>query len=548
MVTATDRRQGVNSSAAVKVPVRVATTANITLSGLQTIDGVTLVANDRVLVKNQSTASQNGIYDASSGTWNRSPDCDGYFDLKTGTLVSVNAGTTSAGFAYKVTSADPVVVGTSNITWAVAGFASGVSIDDSLVLVTSPLTGGAARTQHSKNTDFVTLSDFDGTYTQKWTAALASGAAQIYIDVGGTLTSSIAIPAATHVWAKHIVVAKAFNGDLITDMGQQSSIEGIFFDLQGATYTGRGCVITGGFSQHMTNVGFGSANGYALEFTTADAGQHFIALRCSFSRTTFTPCVKLPADASSGNRLFHGCEALAQVFVDFDGSFNTQIIGSAFSNLSFANSAATSLRAIIQGNRIAALSGTLAIQGNDVCVQGNVIAGDVTLGVNSSRNIIGPNSLLAGTTITDNNTNGGDDINLVYDSKASVTPVWGADSSAPAIGNGSLTGRVVRDGRLLTVNIGFAAGSTTTFGTGAWYFTLPSPFSQFKAKYDAIGSVWILDNGTAFFVGVCRIVTNANKIYMFTDNGATGVTGSVPMTWANTDTLSLTITFEVGGT
>jgi len=53
-----------------------ATTANISLSGLQTIDGYTLLANDRVLVKNQTTSSQNGIYVASSGAWSRSLDMD----------------------------------------------------------------------------------------------------------------------------------------------------------------------------------------------------------------------------------------------------------------------------------------------------------------------------------------------------------------------------------------------------------------------------------------------------------------------------------------
>ena len=60
----------------VKQSVRVATTANITLSGTQTIDGISLVADDRVLVKDQSTASQNGIYVVAAGAWSRSDDAD----------------------------------------------------------------------------------------------------------------------------------------------------------------------------------------------------------------------------------------------------------------------------------------------------------------------------------------------------------------------------------------------------------------------------------------------------------------------------------------
>src|SRR6478736_6645284 len=54
-----------------KDSVRAATTANITLSGTQTIDGVALSAADRVLVKNQTNAAQNGIWVVASGAWSR---------------------------------------------------------------------------------------------------------------------------------------------------------------------------------------------------------------------------------------------------------------------------------------------------------------------------------------------------------------------------------------------------------------------------------------------------------------------------------------------
>src|SRR5690606_26637671 len=64
-----------------KASVRVATTGNISLSGLQTIDGVVLGAGDRVLVKNQSNAAQNGIYVAVSGAWARSEDANAWAEL-----------------------------------------------------------------------------------------------------------------------------------------------------------------------------------------------------------------------------------------------------------------------------------------------------------------------------------------------------------------------------------------------------------------------------------------------------------------------------------
>src|SRR6266571_2257661 len=72
--------------------VQAATTGNITLSGAQTIDGVAVVAAQRVLVKNQATQSENGIYDAAVGAWSRSSDADSTAELN-GAQVSVKQGT-----------------------------------------------------------------------------------------------------------------------------------------------------------------------------------------------------------------------------------------------------------------------------------------------------------------------------------------------------------------------------------------------------------------------------------------------------------------------
>lgn len=117
----TDRRFGINSGAAVKVPCRCATTAAITLNGLQTIDGITVIADDRVLVKNQASAIANGIYIASTGNWPRAPDFDGKFDVKRGTLCPVNEGTLSANVQYIISTPDPILIGTSSLAFTTAG-------------------------------------------------------------------------------------------------------------------------------------------------------------------------------------------------------------------------------------------------------------------------------------------------------------------------------------------------------------------------------------------------------------------------------------------
>ena len=81
-----------------------ASTANIaTLSGLLTIDGITLVAGDRILVKNQSTASQNGIYVASASSWTRATDMDAWTEVPNA-FTFVEQGSTQADTGWVCTS------------------------------------------------------------------------------------------------------------------------------------------------------------------------------------------------------------------------------------------------------------------------------------------------------------------------------------------------------------------------------------------------------------------------------------------------------------
>ena len=96
-----------------KQPVRVATTANITLSGAQTIDGAAAVAGNRVLVKDQTTASQNGIYVVAAGAWSRAVDADAAAKIKTGMSVYVTEGTVNAGGIWSLSTTGSIVVGTT---------------------------------------------------------------------------------------------------------------------------------------------------------------------------------------------------------------------------------------------------------------------------------------------------------------------------------------------------------------------------------------------------------------------------------------------------
>lgn len=98
-----------------KASVRCATTANITLSGTQTIDTVAVVANDRVLVKNQSTASQNGIYIASGSGWTRATDADNWNELVSAFVFVEEGGQADNGFVCLANAGG--TLGTSDVTW-----------------------------------------------------------------------------------------------------------------------------------------------------------------------------------------------------------------------------------------------------------------------------------------------------------------------------------------------------------------------------------------------------------------------------------------------
>lgn len=103
-----------------KDAVQVATTANITLSGEQTIDGVTTSAS-RVLVKNQSTASENGIYVSASGAWTRADDANVGSELISA-VVSVSEGTTLADTSWRCTN-DAITLGSTSIAFSNFGTA-----------------------------------------------------------------------------------------------------------------------------------------------------------------------------------------------------------------------------------------------------------------------------------------------------------------------------------------------------------------------------------------------------------------------------------------
>jgi hypothetical protein len=108
-----------------KDSVRVGSTAQVALTGLTAIDGVTPIAGDRILLKNQTAPAENGIWVAAAAAWTRSTDADLATEIL-GAAVYVEEGTTQGDTAWVMTANAPITIGTTPLPWS--QFAGGGSV------------------------------------------------------------------------------------------------------------------------------------------------------------------------------------------------------------------------------------------------------------------------------------------------------------------------------------------------------------------------------------------------------------------------------------
>ena len=216
----------------IKSSVRLATTVNITLSNTQTIDGVLLSVGNRVLVKAQTTGSQNGIYVVASGAWARSDDAV-QDKITGGSFTFVEEGTEYADTGWVVSTNNPITVGTTAIVWTQFSSAGTVSVNVAL-----------SKTGNEINVKFDTSTlAVSGTNELK----VADSAAFVTPNIGAATGSSLNLSAG-NLDAGNITLGA--NGD-ITLSGTSSQISGA--NLVSATYlTG---TLTTAAQPNITSVG-----------------------------------------------------------------------------------------------------------------------------------------------------------------------------------------------------------------------------------------------------------------------------------------------------
>ncbi len=208
----------VRALAGFKEPCVAATTANVDLAtgGLVTIDGIALASGDRVLVKNQTDASQNGIYTAGEGEWYRAPDAASARNIDKLVIVGIQRGTVNAGRFYAFDTLDPDI-GTDAISLVLMDFSGGTGVTYATVaetraaatgqkVLTADLIEGAAA--------FVALTDA-ASVALDWDSGV-----NFSLTLGGNRTLANPTNGQPGTW-RHVLVTQDGTGSRALSFGSQ---------------------------------------------------------------------------------------------------------------------------------------------------------------------------------------------------------------------------------------------------------------------------------------------------------------------------------------
>jgi hypothetical protein len=152
-------------------------------------------------------------------------------------------------------------------------------------------------------------------------------------------------------------------------------------------------------------------------------------------------------------------------------------------------------------------------------------------------------TILAGDIVT------GDDWKSILDELTAIsaawpgyTPIWTTSGTPPFLGNASLGGKFMRVGGFAIAQVNFTAGSTTTFGTSSFQFSLPVANN---AALAAVGAAVLLDAGTTRYTASCLVAAGASVATVVVgSNNEVNATG--PFTWSgvNNDQLIFQLFYQ----
>jgi hypothetical protein len=334
------------------------------------------------------------------------------------------------------------------------------------------------------------------------------------------------------------VITKGFNGDLFASFPTGAWMQDIGLAGAGATFTGRllPCLGSEG-KQSAMRCDIVDAADYCIEFETSSGSQSCFE-QCRIARylgtTSDAFCsVKIPdtQQLSAKPRKFIGCETDGTYFIDFGGSNNTYVEACFSGGYKFHEE---SRAVFINGGRWANQT-TCTVRGHQIVINAGDVLAALTL-EGSGPITVGPTNFTGLT--TDNGTAGQ---NLVYHSSVAYTPSLASGGTAPALGDGTLTGRYTRNGAIIIATINFSFGTTTTLGTGALRFGLP--MTRYNGNIVCGNGAIMNDSGT-LYNAECQIPGAVAYVELIRDTSGS-VTFNSPATWATGDTIRMTVTYEI---
>lgn len=369
-------------------------------------------------------------------------------------------------------------------------------------------------------------------------AALNFGLFQVNQDVNSTITTKLNVPEDVHFFSHGgSTITKGANIDMF-ELQIGAFSEGIHWAGVGATFTGRGCLITTGTStkgeQSIIGGSILDTQGHCVEYTADFSGYLGRIAHCDLVTTSKTTveAIKLPDVEANGNRRFIDIVCKDGNLCNFAAGANIIVMGCEFVALTFTDN---TKKVSLIGNRGA--TNDITLLGSQHTTAGNLFVGSIIIGLNCINCDIGRD---IGQPVIDNS---GTNENTLDLAPASYTPLWTATTTDPVIGDGSLGGFFVQTAKKVDVWIRIGMGSTTTFGVGDWSISLP--IESGGVGFQQIGAVLCQDNSAAApeAVGIAIVNNVATTFNMAVHGEVTKIGPTTPFTWADGDILNIHISY-----
>ena len=421
---------GVASGLNVKDSVRTSADANITLSGLQTLDGVVLADGDRVLVRGQTNGKDNGIYDAHSGAWTRSFDANTSAAVTAGTFAFVELGDRYAETGWVLVTQNPITLGTTPLTFSQFSAAGEYTAGDGVTMT------GTVISAHIDNS---TIDISSGALHVK------DGLTLVTPNIGAATGQSLDLGTgninAGNITVVTNVSASTLTGSLTTANQSNITQVGTLIELSVSGNTSTTGILTDNYYY---------ANGAPVDFNTAYGSDNWIQFKegadlSASANLTFDPAASnlgvngnIVVGAGSGGNITGANLVQANYF---SGMFD--VLSNAQPNItSVGTLLSLSVTGNITGGNLTTTGtanvGTLAVTGNETVAGTSTITGNLAAG----------NISTAGTVTATGTVTGG---NLSTGGTATVT-------GTATVGNLSTAGTVTATGNI-------TGGNLTTTGT-----------------------------------------------------------------------------------